>query len=211
MSKVILIVDSLSAAAYAGSNEVSLILRAEGDVSLSDVVAAVETLLRDAGATIAGAEPANEMPDDPPAATATTGRTRARGAAADAPKDEVSRDTTTAQEGAGRGRQRTRTEASAETAPAATTESTTRRRRSSGDAPAAPPKSEITDADLSKACSDAAAVIGIELVMLIMKEDHAVEVSGDIPKDIVDGVDQRQNFLDTLAEQMELAKAEGAA
>lgn len=206
MSKVILIVDSLSAAAYAGSNEVSLILRAEGDVSLSDVVAAVETLLRDAGATIAGAEPANEMPDDPPAAT-TTGRTRARGAAAEAPKDEVSRDTTPAQEGAGRGRQRTRTEASAETAPAATPDGSTRRRRSSGDAPAAPPKSEITDADLSKACSDAAAVIGIELVMLIMKEDHGVEVSGDIPKDVIDGVDQRQKFLDELAYQMEGVKA----
>lgn len=184
-------------------NSIHVRLAAGPDVPLSEAIAAVEALLRGtARAEIGG--PANEAPDNSPAQEEAAPRRRR--ASAEPAQAEVSRDTTTAQEGAGRTRQRTRTETPAEAAPAATDEASPRRRRATAPVEASN-LSPITDADLSKACSDAAAIITPELVLDIMKEDHGVEVSGDIPKTIVDGVDQRQKFLDTLANEVKLTKA----
>ena len=64
---------------------------------------------------------------------------------------------------------------------------------------AAPAEDGISDADLTKAASQAAAKITPKVVMQILKEDYGVTTTNDVPKD------KRQEFLDTLKYEMEEA------
>lgn len=64
---------------------------------------------------------------------------------------------------------------------------------------AAPAEEGISDADLTKAASQAAAKITPKLVMQILKEDYGVTTTNDVPKD------KRQEFLDTLKFEMDEA------
>ncbi len=82
---------------------------------------------------------------------------------------------------------------SAEPAPAPAAEEPRRRRRTEE----APKDDRISDADLTKAASQAGEVISPKVVMQILKEDYGVETVNDIPQD------KRRAFLDTLKFEME--------
>lgn len=140
--------------------------------------------------------PAEEAP--------TTTRRRRAGADAGSSSTEPASDA-----GASAGRpRRSRSAEPAEEAPAE--EPVSRRRRSVEPEPAsveeqpvrrsrraAPAEEGISDADVSKAASQAAAKITPALVMLILKEDYGVTTANDVPKD------KRQEFLDTLKAEMD--------
>lgn len=91
----------------------------------------------------------------------------------------------------------------AEEAPAETTRS--RRRPAAPEAPANP---VISDAELSKAASHAAVEIpngeGPGIVLAVL-EDFGVKTVNDLPQD------QRQKFLDDIAEEIRLAKEAAAS
>lgn len=91
--------------------------------------------------------------------------------------------------GASAGPRRSRRSEPAE-APA---EETPRRRRRTEE----PEDKGISDADLTKAASQAGQKISPKVVMQIIKEDYGVETVNEIPKD------KRQEFLDTLKYEME--------
>ena len=74
-----------------------------------------------------------------------------------------------------------------------------RRRQVATDAPPA-----ITDADLSKAASHAATIIGTEVVMAVLG-DMGVSAVGELKDDV------RKRFLDEIAEEVRLAEDEAAA
>lgn len=58
----------------------------------------------------------------------------------------------------------------------------------------------ISDADLAKAASEAAAVIGPDVVTQILDEDHGVETVNELPQD------QRKKFTATLLKEIKLEK-----
>jgi hypothetical protein len=118
-----------------------------------------------------------EAPIDPPA---TTGRKK-RGAAKteeEAPKAE--------EEAPKTGRKKRGAAKTEEEAPKAVVRNRRTKKADEG----------ITDADLAKAASEAAAAVTPEIVQEIMRDDHGVENVSDIPQE------ERQKFLDTLVEEM---------
>lgn len=164
---------SLSASHLTGSPQrVTVFLEAEEGTELSAAVEAVEALFR-------------QVIADRPA------------------QAEVSRDTTTAQEASTPRKRRGTAEAtSAATEPAqasaAQAEAPTEGRRRRNTAAEAPTEPVITDADLAKACSDAAAALGNPgLVIQVLKEDFQVKNASEIPPNL------RQKFLDTLKWEVE--------
>jgi len=92
-------------------------------------------------------------------------------------------------------------EAPAADAPADAPAAAVRRRRGS-DTPAEPEVKVITDADLAKAASNAAAIIGHEVVTAVLDEVFSVKMVGEIP------ADKREAFLKELDDEIELAKAD---
>lgn len=83
--------------------------------------------------------------------------------------------------------------------------STTERRRTRVTAEQAPLEIKvITDADLAKACSNAAAIVGIEVVQAVIK-DFAVSSMQELAPDV------REKFLGELEDEIKLAKEELAA
>lgn len=109
--------------------------------------------------------------------------------------------------GASDGRRRRRT---SEPEPAPAAEEPARRSRRSVEPEPTPPAAEepvrrrrtapavegISDAEVAKAASQAAAKITPAVVMQILKEDHGVTTANEIPQD------ERQKFLDTLKAEM---------
>jgi len=145
--------------------------------------------------------------EEPAEETPTTTRRRRAGADAGSSSTEPASDA-----GASAGRpRRSRSAEPAEEAPAEEAP-VSRRRRSAEPEPtppaeepvrrsrrAAPAEDGISDADLTKAASQAAAKITPKVVMQILKEDYGVTTTNDVPKD------KRQEFLDTLKYEMEEA------
>jgi hypothetical protein len=78
------------------------------------------------------------------------------------------------------------------TASGATTAEPTRRRRAG--AAAAP--AQITDADVSRACSEVGREFGPALVMEILRDEFGVTMANEVPQD------QRQRLLDELAAEV---------
>jgi hypothetical protein len=99
-------------------------------------------------------------------------------------------------------RPRTNPDAPAADAPADASAPAGRRRRGTDAAAAEPEVKVITDADLAKAASNAAAIIGHEVVTAVLDEVFQVKMVSDIP------ADQREKFLKELDDEIELAKAE---
>lgn len=93
---------------------------------------------------------------------------------------------------------------------AVATEPRTRRSRAAAPVPAPAPEPEIpqnrtiTDADLSKACSDAAAIVGPSVVTLVLTDYGVDRVNEIAPED-------REKFLADLDDEIVLAKADAAA
>lgn len=123
-------------------------------------------------------EPVNNPPADTPPQTSGRGRRASTTATADKP-------------------------APAPSEPASTGEEAKPVRRRVAGAPPAEPAG-VSDADLIKACTEAAGIIGKDLVMAILKEDHGVDTVN-----LIKGDDDRKKFIATLREQVELAEAEG--
>ena len=114
-----------------------------------------------------------------------TRRSRADAGAASSSTEPVS------DAGASDGRRRRRgAEPAAPAAEEVKAEEPVRRRRT------APGVEGISDAEVAKAASQAAAKITPAVVMQILKEDHGVTTANEIPQD------QRQKFLDTLKAEM---------
>jgi|GEM_PF-6431304 hypothetical protein len=124
-----------------------------------------------------------EEPEAPAAEDPPTTRRRRAGADAGSSSTERASD---AGDSAGPRRSRR----SAEPEPAA--EEPRRRRRVEE-----PKDDRITDADLTKAASQAGEKLTPKLVMRIIKEDYGVETVNEIPQD------KRREFLDTLKYEME--------
>ena len=109
--------------------------------------------------------------------------------------------------GASDGRRRRRT---SEPEPAPAAEEPARRSRRSAEPEPTPPAAEepvrrrrttpvvegISDAEVAKAASQAAAKITPAVVMQILKEDYNVTTANEVPQD------KRQEFLDTLKAEM---------
>lgn len=127
------------------------------------------------------AEPAEAPTEEVPPTT----RRRRAGADAGSSTTEPASDA-----GASGGR-RARRSAEPEPAPAPAAEEPRRRRRTE-----APQDDRITDADLTKAASQAGEKLTPKLVMQIIKEDHGVETVNDIPQE------ERRKFLETLKLEM---------
>lgn len=127
------------------------------------------------------AEPAEAPAEEVPPTT----RRRRAGADAGSSTTEPASDA-----GASGGR-RARRSAEPEPAPAPAAEEPRRRRRTE-----APQDDRITDADLTKAASQAGEKLTPKLVMQIIKEDHGVETVNDIPQE------ERRKFLETLKLEM---------
>ena len=78
-----------------------------------------------------------------------------------------------------------------------------RNNEDAAEAPAEKPKSRsrksagVSDEDLAKAASEAAAVIGHEVVMQVLEEDYSVQTVNEIPQK------SRKEFMATLRKEME--------
>lgn len=143
-----------------------------------DVMGAAEEAPRRSRRSAEPAEaPAEEVPPT----------TRRRRAGADA----GSSTTEPASDAGASGGRRARRSAEPEPAPAPAAEEPRRRRRTE-----APQDDRITDADLTKAASQAGEKLTPKLVMQIIKEDHGVETVNDIPQE------ERRKFLETLKLEM---------
>lgn len=149
---------------------------------------------------VAGEEPAAEEaprrgrrsaePAEAPAEPEVPQTTRRRRAGADA----ASSTTEPASDAGASGGRRARRSAEPEPAPAAPAEDEAPRRRRRTEEPKA--AGTITDADLTKAASQAGEQISPKLVMQIIREDYGVETVNEIPQD------KRREFLDTLKFEM---------
>lgn len=146
---------------------------------------------------VAGEEPAAEEaprrsrrsaePAEAPAEPEVPPTTRRRRAGADA----GSSTTEPVSDAGASGGRRARRSAEPEPAPAPAAEEPRRRRRTE-----APQDDRITDADLTKAASQAGEKLTPKFVMQIIKEDHGVDTVNDIPQE------ERRKFLDTLKLEM---------
>lgn len=127
-------------------------------------------------------------PAEAPAEPEVPQTTRRRRAGADA----ASSTTEPASDAGASGGRRARRSAEPEPTPAAPATEEPRRRRRTEE----PKADTITDADLTKAASQAGEQISPKLVMQIIREDYGVETVNEIPQD------KRREFLDTLKFEM---------
>lgn len=175
------------------SNKFTVTLDDEDAALLRGLARILEGLTKTSIAEETGEQPENTgrrsrrsaEPVEAPAEPEVPTTTRRRRAGADAASSSTG---PASDAGASAGRRQRR---SAEPEPAV--EEPRRRRRTEE----APKDDRISDADLTKAASQAGEVISPKVVMQILKEDYGVETVNDIPQD------KRRGFLDTLKFEME--------
>lgn len=158
-------------------------------------------------------EVAGNSPDTQPSSPTTSGRRR-RGVSASSAEPAETNDaegtaaasTTTSHSEGGR-RRRGAADPTSTQSDAPSTDAPRRRSRSLGEAPASEPNSggaasiKLTDADLSKAASQAALVLGPEGVKSVLSE-FGVKKLNELDEK------QRQSFFNALKEDLEKAEAE---
>lgn len=172
--KFVVILDDEDADLFAGLQRIFGSMKVEA----GEEPAAEEAPRRSRRSAEPAEAPAEEVPQ-------TTRRRRAGADAASSSTEPVS------DAGASAGPRRGRRPAEPASEPAPAAEEPRRRRRTEE-----PKDDRITDADLTKAASQAGEKLTPKFVMQIIKEDHGVDTVNDIPQE------ERRKFLDTLKLEM---------